>query len=79
MEFEGKHEGAHSNSASSSFSVKKFEGKLEGIPSNLAANSCRITMYMSHVFPEVTIGGHFDGVLPNKYLNSPNLIYAIIE
>jgi hypothetical protein len=48
MEFEGKHEGSPSNSASILSNMKKFEGKREGAPSKFPAN----TTYMSHVFSE---------------------------
>ena len=39
IEFEGKLEGAPSNSASILYNVKDFEDNREGIPSNSAANS----------------------------------------
>ena len=55
MEFEGKHEGSPSNSASILFKVKRFEGKYEGAPSKFPAN----TTYISHFFSEESLFSSF--------------------
>ena len=55
MEFEAKHEGAPSNSASILSNMKKFEGKHEGAPSKFPAN----TTYISHFFSEESLFSSF--------------------
>ena len=79
MEFEGKHEGSPSNSASILSKVKRFEGKYEGAPSKFPAN----TTYMSYVFLKSHIYFPAGGdKLQTRYIlrSARNLLdYAVIH